>query len=315
MRTAALTLLFFVAFMNAAKAQKLSLVPQVGFENSKTRVLYNEQYSFAPSGLVFTPQAALQLNYRMRSGHGFFLGAATSRSTVSFNFADPETGMNNYKASIGNMQVRMEGGYQFSSKPIFFKKSSHVKSKTASTGLSGKKSCGANAYRSYCTKAKPGEGRPAPAEKTKPASGRGGWVKLQPSAGLGLIPGTMTDVMTRTSNGQVTHVYNAGNWNTALLTGMNFEFGKNSTRLITIGFNYIRGIGNLNTQTISSVVGSKTLTTRLSSEVSGWNMRIGLPLTLGAKKPIEKKQPATKVQNKRPGCSQYKIMYRCSKSL
>ena len=92
MRTAALTLLSFVAFTLAAKAQKFSLLPQVGFENSKTKILYNNHPSFSPSGVVFSPQAALQLNYKMKSGHGAYLGAASSRSTVSFSFTDPETG-------------------------------------------------------------------------------------------------------------------------------------------------------------------------------------------------------------------------------
>ena len=46
MRTAALTLLSFVAFGYAAKAQKFSLLPQVGFENSKTKIQYNNLFFF-----------------------------------------------------------------------------------------------------------------------------------------------------------------------------------------------------------------------------------------------------------------------------
>ena len=39
--------------------------------------------TFLPShqmGVKFTPQASLRLNYSSKQGHGFFLGAATSRS-------------------------------------------------------------------------------------------------------------------------------------------------------------------------------------------------------------------------------------------
>ena len=122
MRTAALTLLSFVAFGYAAKAQKFSLLPQVGFENSKTTIQYNNFPSFAPAGIVFSPQVSLQFAYKSKPGHGVFLGASSSRSTVPFSFTDPETGRDNYKTITGKMQVRLEGGYQFSSKPIHFKK-------------------------------------------------------------------------------------------------------------------------------------------------------------------------------------------------
>ena len=138
-------------------------------------------------------------------------------------------------------------------------------------------------------------------------------MKLQPSVGMGFIPNTMTDVITKTEGGMAAYEYSAGNWNTALMTGMDFEFGKNSSRLFTVGFNYIRGLGNLNTQTISSVVGSKTLTTQLNSEMSGWNMRVGVPFTLGAKKAVVK-APPVKAEKPKSGCSQYRIQYRCSKT-
>ena len=99
------------------------------------------------------------------------------------------------------------------------------------------------------------------------------------------------------------------------MTGMAFEFGKNKTRLFTVGVNYFKGLGNLNTQTISTVTGSKTLTTQLSSEVSGWNMRIGVPFSLGAKKSSAQKQTQSKTQQPKRSCSQYRVMYRCSKTL
>ena len=139
-------------------------------------------------------------------------------------------------------------------------------------------------------------------------------MKLQPSVGMGFIPGTMTDVITKVQNGQTAYEYRAGNWNTALMTGMNFEFGRDNARLFTVGFNYMKGIGNLNTQTVSTVVGTKTLTTQLDSKISAWNMRIGVPFTLGAKKPAVK--PQVQVQQKtKQSCGQYKIMYRCGKTL
>jgi len=317
MRTAALILLSFVAFGYAAKAQKFSLLPQVGFENSKTTIRYNNSPSFSPAGVVFSPQVGLQFAYRSKPGHGFFLGAASSRSIVPFRFTNPEDGMDNYKTTTGDMQLRLEGGYQFSSKPIYFKKQSSKADKPVENKIAEKKSCGSYSYRSHCLKNKTEPNRSSNTDRLKKAGiNKGSWVRMQPQVGMGFIPTVKTDVITKTQSGQTTYEYRAGNWNTAVMTGMGFEFGKNSTRLFTLGVNYFKGIGNLNKQTISTVIGTKTLTTQLQSKVSGWNMRIGIPFTLGAKKPAIKQQPAEKkTENAKSGCRQYKISYRCNKTI
>ena len=317
MRTAALTLLSFVAFGYAAKAQKFSLLPQVGFENSKTKVIYNNLPSFSPAGVVFSPQAGLQFSYKSKAGHGFYLGAASSRSTVSFSFSDPETGMSDYETVTGDMQLRLEGGYQFNSKPIYFKKQNATKTKPSDNKVVAKKTCGTYSYKTHCQKNKTTDNWPATNDKISQSQGnnKGSWVRLQPSIGMGFIPNTPTDVITKMQNGQTTYEYRAGNWNTAFMTGMAFEFGKNKTRLFTLGINYFKGIGNLNTQTISTVAGAKTVTTQLNSEVSGWNMRIGMPFTLGAKKSATKQQAQKKTDKPRQGCQQYRMLYRCNKTI
>lgn len=317
MRTAALTLLSFVALGYAAKAQKFSLLPQVGFENSKTTIRYNNSSSFSPAGINFTPQLGLQLAYRSKPGHGFFLGAATSRSTIAFSFTNPENGMNDYKASPGNMQVKLEGGYQFSSKPFYFKKQNNKADMPSANKTAGKNTCGSYSYKSHCSKNKSTTNRPAvaPEQVKRPAVTKGLWVRIQPLVGMGFIPSVKTDVITKMQNGQAVYEYRAGNWNTALLTGMGFEFGKPDSRLFTLSINYFKGIGNLDKQTISTTTGTKTLTTDLQSNVAGWNMRLGVPLTLGSggKKPAIKQPLAKKTQQSQSKCSQYKTMYRCRK--
>jgi hypothetical protein len=315
MRTAALILISFVAFVYAAKAQKFSLLPQVGFENSKTTVRYNNSSSFSPAGVIFSPQVGLQFAYRSKPGHGFFVGATSSRSIVPFSFTNPETGMTDYKTTPGDMQIRLEGGYQFSSKPFYFKKQNGAVNKPAGNKIAQKKDCGSYSYKSHCTKNKSEPARAADTDiQKKPAINKGSWVRLQPSAGMGLIPSVKTDVITKTQNGQTTYQYQAGNWNTALVTGMGFEFGKNNTRLFTLTVNYFKGIGNLDKQTISTTIGTKTLSTQLKSRVSGWSTRLGIPFTLGAKKPAVKQSMEKKTVQPKTKCGQYKIMYRCNKT-
>ena len=308
MRTAALTLLSFVAFGFAAGAQKFSLLPQVGFENSTTKVRYNDLPSFSPSGLNFSPQVGLRFTYTSKPGHGIFLGAASSRNVVPFSFTDPENGMNSFKTTTGSMQLRLEGGYQFSSKRISLNKAG------GNSSVSGeKRQCGSFSFKSHCTKNKTESGRSAHSEKSKPGT-KGTWIQLQPSVGLGWLPAVKPDVITKTQNGQTTYEYRAGNWNTGLMAGMGLEFGKNNNRLFTVSINYLKGLGNLERQTISTVIGSKTLTTHLQSEVSGWNMRIGIPFSLGMKKPAVKKQTEKITQQRKTNCSQYRSLYRCTKT-
>ena len=292
MRNAAL-ILFFVAVGYVANSQRFSLLPQVGFENSKTKISYNDLGSFSPVGVKFTPQASLRLNYSSKQGHGFFLGATTSHSVVSFSFTDPETLRNNFSATAGNLQLRLEGGYQFNSKPI-----SLAKSKKSSASNTEKKTCGSGSR--CCSR------NSSKAKENSLSKNKNSWVRIQPSIGMGYVPGGKADVVTRTQSAQTTYQYNAGNWNTALIAGAGFEFGRGSTRQFTVSVNYFKGLGNLDEKTISSVSGGKTITTNLESASSGWNLRVGVPFTLKAKNKTDKRS-----EHRKSGCGQYRVIYRC----
>jgi len=299
MRNAAF-LFFFVAFGYAANAQRFTLLPQVGFENSKTKIIYNDQEAFSPTGVKFSPQASLRLNYASKKGHGFFIGAATSRSIVQFGFTDPETAKSNYTATTGNMQVRLEGGYQYSTKPLAL-----GKSKASSTKNTEKKNC---SYRSHCCSRNPGKTQQASSAKNNTS-----WVKIQPSAGIGYIPGVRSNVTAKTVSGQPVYEYNAGNMNTSFITGVGFEFGKGSARQFTVSVNYFKGLGNLNNETITSVSSGKNVTTTLASATSGWGVRVGIPFSLKAKSNSQVKTQK-KPQQYRSGCGGYRVMYRCNQS-
>lgn len=314
MRIAALVLVFFVAPVVATKAQRFSLLPQVGFENSKTAISYNDLRSFAPLGVKFTPQASLRLNYSSRQGHGFFVGAATSRHTVSFNFTDLETGMTNFSATTGNMQVRLEGGYQFNSKPVSLHKSATSSKKSAGKAKEkkcgtapAKSSCSPAAYSSRCGSSKAKQ----PAIAKARNKNKGSWMRIQPSIGMGFIPAVKNDVVTKVQNAQTNYEYRAGNWNTAIMAGTGVEFGRKDTRLFTVSINYYRGLGNLNTETLNAQSGSKAVTAHLNSATSGWDLRVGIPFTLGGPKTAKKAKTEKKPQARR-SCGQTRVIYRCS---
>lgn len=319
MRTVALTAILLVAFSCAASAQKISLLPQVGFENSQTFVSYNDKKCISPLGLKFSPQASVRLNYASKKGHGFFIGAATSRVSTLYNFNNLETGMDEYTATTGNLQVRFEGGYQFTSKRIFFKdnKTKQITAKTATTtkkqintSTVRKSSCG----RSYSTSRCGSSTQKTATIRERTVAPKGGWVSFQPSVGLGFVPGTKTDLITKTQGGITTYQYRAGNMNTALIVGAGLEFGKNNTRLFTVSFNIFNGIGNMGKHSLSVTEAGKTTTANLNSNVYGYGVRVGIPFNLGKSTPAKNK--TDKVQKVQSRCGQqYRPIYRCTRTL
>jgi hypothetical protein len=309
--------LVFVALVTAANSQ-LTIRPQAGLENPKTKISYNNLGYFSPITQV-QPQFSLRADYKFKSRFGPFAGVSTSHSLISYNFSDPENGMTAYKASLANTQLQLQGGLQYSTKPIYFKKqtptnkTSKAKSAEKSTNSYSSYSSGCHRYSSGCSRysSSCGAKKSSTAEKTK--SPNKGWsVSLQPSAGFGYIPSDKPGLETITSGSQTEYAYHAGNMKTALLTGMGFEFAKNKTRLFSVSVNYFKGLAD-NETTFTSQTAGKTITTTLNSKTSGWNASIGIPIGF-TKKTTTKHKAEQKVKS---DCQQYRIQYkyRCGKTI
>jgi hypothetical protein len=282
MRHAALASFFFVALGYAASAQ-FSITPKFGLEQSKTSVKYNDISAWAPLGSVSSPHIALRGDYKFKGFHGPFIGIATSRSVVDYSFANAETGMTDFTANRADMQLRFETGYQFSFKPIYFNKSqsSSSKSSYSKSVTTVKSRCGMNkATYSSC------------GSKSKYKKDTRVNMRIQPLAGFAFITNPKSAVGTGVENGETVTKYSAGNWNTALLTGVDFEFGKGSRRIFTVGVQYLKGLGNMGTETITTSTTNKTTTTYLASEAYNWNVTLGFPIALGSQKSA--KQTAVK---------------------
>ena len=306
MRSATVTCLLFVAFGYAATAQ-FTIQPQIGIENFRTTLNYNNLSSFSPLGGKLTPQASVRLDYKFKQGHGPFLGIATSNSVVSFKFSDPETGRNVYQASAWDLQLRFEGGYQLTSKKMYFNKSgtaskSVSKSTQPETNYT-KHSCGGYSERSHCCAHS--NKTTSPKSKIAQSKNNGWWMRIQPSVGAAFIPSVRQDLVTKTQGSQTSYEYRAGNWNSALVTGASFEFGNNIQRMFTISINYLKGIGNLDTRTLTTTTGAKTVTTNFKSSASGWNIKIGVPISLNKTKSVVKQKVIEKTYKYQGRCGQY----------
>jgi hypothetical protein len=268
----------------ALKAQ-LSLLPQFGVDFSKTSVRYNDSKCFSPLGTEASPKASLRLDYRVKSGHGAFAGVTTSPGAVAFSVTDPSSPMTSFKASTGSLQWRLEAGYQFTSKPIQLGHSKGSASTPAATSEAApQKRCGSY---SHCSSQK--------AQAKKPQNLT---LRLQPSVGFAYIPNASDDV----EDVQGVQQYNAGNWKTAVVSGMAFELGKGKARLMTLGIYYTVPFDNHETTTITTEQNGKFTTTNYSSSSTVWSIGLGVPFTLGSTG-----KPAKHTTQKRSShCSYYR---------
>ena len=271
MRKTAL-LLVIAVYGYAANAQ-LTLRPQAGFEIPRTKLRYNNQSFFKPE-CQSSGQLGLRADFQFKGGLAPFAGIVTHRPLVSYSFDNPETGMTSYKADEGDLQVQLQAGLQYSTKPI---------------SLSGKPSAAPAVfenvspaesespyYSSGCHRKKSMESKTTSPQKTM-------WtLRLQPSAGIGYVPSGKNDLETISSGPSPSYIYNAGNVKTEFISGLGFEFAKNQTRILTLSINYFKGLSN-NETTFTTESAGKSVTTTLRSEVSGWNASIGVPIGFGKK--------------------------------
>jgi hypothetical protein len=256
-----------------AQAQ-LSFLPQVGFEQSRTKLNYGNALS--TSGIDGNFKASLKVNYQLKGGHSPFINLSTSPASVNFAFSEDGSLINSSQPVKNNLQFRLEGGYQYSSNPIQFKKRG-ADSKTIVTETNDvaieqvateqRKSCGSSTYKSHCGEKKVNL-------KRTPVNNNYLNMRLQPSLALAYIPSTQESIKP-TGNG---FEYNATNWKTAIVPAMGFEFAKGQQRLFTLSVFYTKAVGQ-NEETFTSSSGTKAVVTRLNPGASTWGMTLGVPFS------------------------------------
>lgn len=300
-----------VVFVFAANAQ-FTIQPQIGLENSRTSIKYNDQ-SFVPASMQFSPLLAVHLAYSSKQGHGVFLGVSTSSSAIDFKFSDLQNAATSFNASRQNLQLRFEGGYQFSTKPIYFSKGNSSNTYANKTG----RSCGGGGQHFCAGRMNCMHSCSRNANKTS-AKNNGSYMRITPSVGLAFIPSQPSEIETQTQGTQTTYDYKAGAWNSAIIAGTAFEFGSNSHAKFVVNINYLQGLGNMDTKTINSTSNGKAIASSISSNTSGWNISVGIPISF-TKNNNKKRECINRelqrlhderMQNHRP-CGQYQMHLGC----
>lgn len=292
------TLLFGI--ISFAVNAQFSIQPQIGLENSRTTIRSNEFACFAPLGLHFAPQLGIRMNYKLKTGHGAFLGVSTSSQAVEFKFTDGQTARTNYTATGKELQLRLEAGYQFTSKPIALGKSGTANS--SGKRYDGGKSnfsanhhgCGQRSFASHCSRN----------NNVPRGTNKGLYMRITPSAGLAFVPSGDNGIETETKAGQTTYEYKAG-WNTAFITGAAFEFGSRRQSKFVISLNYLKSLGG-NEETISTIANGKATTTTFRSNASSFTVSLGIPLSFKKYK-AEPQRAQFKRPDYRSRCGQYRM--------
>lgn len=270
MRKAALAGLVFVASGFATNAQ-FSVTPRVGIEQALTCVKFNDNSRISPMSSNFSPQVGLRADYLIDKKHGPFAGIASSRSIVTYEFTNPETGDKNFTSTQGDWKLRLEAGYQISSKAISLRKLVPVPAKQAVQSMSP------------CAARKMMLAQAAAAKK--PAMN----VRIQPYAGMAFIPNPSTAIASTFKSNETVYQYSAGNWTSSIITGVNLAFAKGDINKYVVGIQYLKGIGNLSSETLTTPSDGKAMSTQLSSRSAAWNVTVGMPLNFTKNKPAIQK--------------------------
>jgi hypothetical protein len=283
-----LILPFFVLIASASTAQ-LSIIPQAGLETFRTTIKSGDLPSFSPMGQQFAPSIGVRMAYTLKSGQGAFVGVATNSPAVKLQFTDPKNAQTNYQAAAENVNLRLEAGYQYTSKPIALRKAVY---KTSYRNRYGGGSIGVR--KSGCTRGMCSRTQNPSANGNKIASGifkdKGLYMRIKPSLGLAMAPIGNT-METETKAGQTMYSYKAG-LSTALIAGTSFEFGTVNQPKFIISINYFKGLGD-NMQTLIANEGIKATATTFSSTTSGFNINLGIPFNL-KKKPVVQSIPPSR---------------------
>jgi len=274
------TITSLFVLMSCVTNAQFSIQPQVGLENSRTSIKSSEFACFSPMGTEVAPRLAVRMSYKFKAGHGAFLGVATSRQAVEFKFTDPQTARTTYTATKKGLQLHLEGGYQYATRPIALSsanRSEHRGNVGEQRKCISKPGCGQEGFASHCKKT----------SIKSTAASKGWYMRIVPSAGLALMPSGTKEIETETKGGQITYEYKAG-WNTAFIMGTAFEFGSLKQSKFVVSVNFLKGFGNKQ-NTVNTVVNGKPNATSFRSNASGFNVSLGVPVNLkGNKNSLQK---------------------------
>jgi hypothetical protein len=284
--------LAFLLLAGTTLHAQFSLLPYAGFEQSRNSLRYS-------NGLVACDmngnlKAGLRMDYRLKGGHSPFINVTTNPAPLRFSFDRVGALLDNVAATRGNQQLRLEAGYQFSSRPIRLGKKSVAPSQPAfepsEITTMRRSGCGSMAKKAH------GSNRNRAFKMAQP--NRSLNMRLQPSLALAYIP-SETETVKQTANG---FEYATGAWRTAVVPAMGFEFARGSQRLFTLTAFYTQPLRQ-GKEVVTTQMESKIIASTLQPRAASWGLTLGVPFSFG-------KSTASKVKTRTEKKSCTKTYYR-----
>jgi hypothetical protein len=106
---------------------------------------------------------------------------------------------------------------------------------------------------------------------------------------MAFIPNPSTAIASTFKSSETVYQYSAGNWTSAVITGVNLAFAKGDINKYVVGIQYLKGISNLCNETLTTPADGKVMSTQLSSRSAAWNVTVGMPLNFTKNKPTIQK--------------------------
>jgi hypothetical protein len=292
-----------VALASFTANAQFSVRPQLGLEALRTKIQLNDLSAFSPSGTQLAPRIGLRMAYKLKTGHGAFVGVTTGSPAPDFKFTNPQTAQTSFTTSANAMPLRLEGGYQYTTKAIRLSKPSLKQNSSASSSFSSYAKSGGHACGGHFRCAmRCSSNTCSKSLYSKVAQDKGLYMRIQPSVGLAFAS-PQKGIETNTKNSVTTYQYNTG-WNTALITGTTFEFGSRKQTKFSVSVNYLKSLGN-NSEVVYAG-SAKDLPTTFKSATSGFNVAVGIPFNFAKKKVVAPPPPPIYYRSAYHHCGQYR---------
>jgi hypothetical protein len=240
----------------ASFAQQLTVTPQVGIQSANTKIGFNNS-PYTALNRTAVPYLGARFVYESKRGHGPDLNLAMGTTTNTYQINEPSSPFLGMFNSAQTDIFRIEGGYQWNSKPVYFKR-------IWNNNIS--------------------------AEEFARMEKKGWFVRFQPFVGIGynLRNGNGYE-QHNISHGTIT-TYPGGS-NFVFSSGLSMEFGKNEKKKFSLSFNYVAGLNGGQSTIIDRTINGVNYQTHLYNRSSGFNVTLGVPLTLWSKKERKYKKP------------------------
>lgn len=231
--------LFLFFFSYAASAQKLVLTPQIGAHSFRHEINTFSTYQKSKRYYSFSPNIGARLQYISKRGHGPFLGIRVGDITLGYHDSSR-------RSSTGILSFQFEGGYQWMSKPIYFKR-------IWDNGISR--------------------------EAFEKLERKGLAVQLQPFIGLVVNRVNSPEYISTTFG--TTYDYSGYLSTPGITSGIGLAFSNNGRQLFTLSVHYTKGIGQLYGTSFHSSANNQVIQ---STNGTNWNITLGVPINIIKKK-------------------------------